>query len=103
MSYDLPASAITRNFLYACSDNKLHPEQNRTLSIREAMMFHTISDYPFYEWKTKDGKDAGVTAIRDAIGESVPPRILEIIITHLENIKFDKIKIKKSYQGKLFP
>jgi DNA (cytosine-5)-methyltransferase 1 len=103
MSYDLPASAITRNFLYACSDNKLHPEQNRTLSIREAMMLHTISDYPFYEWKTKDGKDAGVTAIRDAIGESVPPRILEIIITHLENIKFDKIKIKKSYQGKLFP
>jgi DNA (cytosine-5)-methyltransferase 1 len=102
MSYDLPASAITRNFLYACSDNKIHPDQNRTLSVREAMMLHTISNYPFFEWKTKDGKDAGITAIRDAIGESVPPRILEIIISHLENIKSDKIKTNKSFQEKLF-
>jgi hypothetical protein len=54
------------------------------------------------KWKTKDGKDAGITAIRDAIGESVPPRILEIIISHLENIKSDKIKTSKSFQEKLF-
>jgi len=102
MSWDLPASAITRNFLYACSDNKVHPEQHRTLSVREAMMLHTISDYPFYQWKTTGGKDAGITAIRDAIGESVPPKILEIIIMHLEDIKLDKLKVREISQKKLF-
>ena len=36
MSYDKPASAPTRNLSYACSDNKLRPEQNRVLSLFEA-------------------------------------------------------------------
>jgi DNA (cytosine-5)-methyltransferase 1 len=41
MDYDLPSSALTRNLSYACSDNKLHPEQNRVLSIYEAIILHT--------------------------------------------------------------
>lgn len=29
MGWDSPASTLTRNLSYACSDNKVHPEQNR--------------------------------------------------------------------------
>jgi len=49
MSGDLPAPTLTRNVSYACSDQKLHPTQNRVLSLAEAMRLQTISDYE-YKW-----------------------------------------------------
>ena len=45
----LPAPALTRNLSYPCSDQKLHPTQNRVLSLAEAMRIHTLDRYD-YKW-----------------------------------------------------
>jgi DNA (cytosine-5)-methyltransferase 1 len=82
MNWDNPASAITRNFPYACSDNKIHPEQNRTLSVLEALALHSIGETE-YKFEYKNGKKAGSVAIRDTLGESVPPKFLEILFDHI--------------------
>ncbi len=82
MSGSLPASAMTRNLSYACSDQKLHPTQNRVLSLLEAMMLQTIADYE-YKWILPNGKRASDKLIRDSIGESVPPRGLQMLFEHL--------------------
>jgi DNA (cytosine-5)-methyltransferase 1 len=85
MSWDNPASTLTRNLSYACSDNKVHPEQNRVLSLYEAMILHTITDYEFY-WQRADGKKISDKLIRELIGESIPPAGLEKIFCHLAQI-----------------
>jgi len=85
MSWDAPASTLTRNLSYACSDNKLHPSQNRVLSLHEAMKLHTLSNYHF-QWKRNDGKTVSDKLIRELIGESIPPAGLEIIFKFLANI-----------------
>lgn len=85
MSWDLPASAITRNFPYVCSDNKIHPSQHRSLSVYEACLLHTIKNNE-YIFEYKNGKTAGFTAIRDTLGESIPPQFLEILFKHLSSI-----------------
>jgi DNA (cytosine-5)-methyltransferase 1 len=77
MSWDLPASALTTNLAYACSDNKLHPEQHRVLSLREALMLHTITDYD-YKFERVDGNKVTTGLIYEIIGESIPPRGLEV-------------------------
>lgn len=82
MSGDLPASALTRNLSYACSDQKLHPRQHRVLSLLEAMIIHTISQYD-YDWHTDGNKPASDKLIREVIGESIPPAGLEVIFQHL--------------------
>lgn len=82
MRWDAPANALTTNLSYACSDSKLHPEQHRVLSLHEAFILHTISDYEFY-WKRADGKPLSDKSIREIIGESIPPKGLEPIIRHL--------------------
>jgi DNA (cytosine-5)-methyltransferase 1 len=82
MSWNSPASTLTRNLSYACSDNKLHPEQNRVLSLYEAMQLHTLCDYPF-DWKRLDGKPVSDKLIRELIGESIPPAGLEVIFSFL--------------------
>jgi len=85
MSFDRPASALTRNLSYACSDNKLHPEQHRVLSLHEAFELHTISRYD-YEWKRRDGRRVSDKTIREVIGESVPPAGLQCILEHLNRV-----------------
>jgi DNA (cytosine-5)-methyltransferase 1 len=96
MSWDQPSPALTRNFAYACSDNKVHPEQNRTLSYYEAMKLHTIDRYK-YKWELANGKPIGDTLIRELIGESIPPLGLEIIFDYLLKIIDGKIKGKVGY------
>lgn len=86
MAADLPAPALTRNFSYACSDQKLHPTQNRVLSIAEALKIHTISAYG-YEWTIEEGsekREASDGLIRLVIGESIPPRFLELLGRYLK-------------------
>lgn len=82
MSYDKPASALTRNLSYACSDNKLHPTQHRVLSLREAFRLHTIDQFN-YEWKRADGRVPSDKTIREIIGESIPPLGLLRILEHV--------------------
>lgn len=82
MRGDLPASALTKNLSYACSDQKLHPVENRVLSLHEAFILHTVSDYTF-KWKRRDGLCVSDKTIREIIGESIPPKGLEIILRHI--------------------
>lgn len=84
MLWDVPASALTRNMSYACSDNKMHPSQNRVLSLHEAFIVHTINCYE-YKWQRNDTKISDKT-IREIIGESIPPKGLEYIVAHILNI-----------------
>ena len=84
MFWDKPASTLTQNFQYACSDNKLHPEQDRVLSLYEGMILQTITKYP-YSFEI-DGVLVPDSLIRDSIGESVPPLLVERIVSHLLEI-----------------
>ena len=81
----MPASTLTQNLSYACSDNKLHPSQNRVLSLHEAMILHTINCYDF-KWKRADNKKMSDKLVRELIGESIPPKGLEIILTYIAKI-----------------
>ncbi len=89
MFWEEPASTLTQNFQYACSDNKVHPAQTRVLSLWEAMILQTIADYPYtFQINGKQVKDG---LIRDTIGESVPPRIVDLMcrnILKIENGEF---------------
>jgi DNA (cytosine-5)-methyltransferase 1 len=96
MSWDQPSPALTRNISYACSDNKLHPEQNRVLSLYEACLLHTITDYN-YKWIRADGKNVSDKLIRELIGESIPPRGLEVILNFILQTMVSKGKIQVSY------
>lgn len=84
MSWDVPASTLTQNFQYACSDNKLHPTQDRVLSLYEGMIIQTIAQYP-YSFEI-DGKQVADGLIRDTIGESVPPLLIDKIAKHILEI-----------------
>lgn len=105
MSWDAPASTLTRNLSYACSDNKLHPSQNRVLSLYEAMLLHTITDYKF-EWKRSDSKKVSDKLVRELIGESIPPAGLEKIFSFLADLikgeRLRQIAFRRSSQEALF-
>ena len=106
MTWDQPASTITTNFNFSCSDRKIHPTENRTLSISEACVLQSISNYN-YSWgplmmNGKYYKKANDTLIRDIIGESVPPIITEKIGNYIKTISeennLDIFKNKKKGQ-----
>lgn len=85
MTWDEPASALTQNFQYACSDNKVHPSQTRVLSLWEGLIIQTISAYPYSF--VIDGKQVKDGLIRDTIGESVPPKIIDMICKKILEIE----------------
>lgn len=85
MRADMPASALTRNLSYACSDQKLHPTQHRVLSLLEAFIIHTIHNFQYY-WERADGKKVSDKTIREVIGDSIPPRGLAIIFEYVLDI-----------------
>jgi DNA (cytosine-5)-methyltransferase 1 len=86
MTWDEPASTLTQNFQYACSDNKVHPAQNRVLSLYEGIILQTISEYN-YSFEIA-GKLVADGLIRDTIGESVPPRVIDIICKNILSIEY---------------
>jgi DNA (cytosine-5)-methyltransferase 1 len=86
MSWDLPAPTLTRNLSYPCSDHKVHPTENRVLSLAEACKLQSISDYD-YQWgpitiRGKQKEIAPDTVITDCIGESIPPTFTEMLIRY---------------------
>jgi len=93
MRGDLPASALTKNLAFACSDHKLHPREHRVLSLHEAFVLHTVSQYPF-KWIRADGKRVTDTTIREILGESIPPKGLEVLFHHLLGILDSEIEVK---------
>lgn len=84
MWWDKPASTLTQNFQYACSDNKLHPEQDRVLSLYEGLILQTITQYK-YSFSI-NGKQVPDSLIRDTIGESIPPLLIDKIAKHILQI-----------------
>lgn len=101
MNGDLPAPTLTRNLSYPCSDHKVHPTQNRVLSLAEAMKIQTISDYE-YRWgpistvtrggRVREGM-ASDGLIRLVIGESVPPRFLQLLGQHMERLSAGSLDV----------
>lgn len=85
MKWDEPAPAITQNFIYEASDNKVHPSQNRVLSIYEALVIQTVSDYD-YDFSL-DGKTITPGMFAQVLGESVPPKLIDIIVKKMLNIR----------------
>lgn len=84
MRWDQPGRTITQNFIYEASDNKIHPEQNRVLSVLEAMILQSIDQYD-YKFEI-DGRDIGIPKIAEVIGESVAPKLIETIARQLIDI-----------------
>ncbi len=77
MKWDETARALTQNFIYEASDNKIHPQQNRVLSVLEALILHSIDKYE-YSFMI-DGRSLNTARIAEVIGESVPPYLIEKI------------------------
>lgn len=85
MKWDEPAPTITQNFIYEASDNKVHPSQNRVLSIYEALVIQTVADYN-YDF-TVDGETISPGMFAQILGESVPPKLIDIIVNKMLHIK----------------
>ena len=81
MDPDKPSRTITINYPYEASDNKVHPYENRVLSTYEVMKLQTITDYD-YNWKIGD-QLASRALIARSIGESVPPKLLDLITSKI--------------------
>jgi len=80
MEWDRPAPTVTMNLMTPSSDNKLHPEQNRTLSPAEVTVIQTVDRYP-YDWGNAADRE-----LCDALGEAVPPLFFERLLRHLTSI-----------------
>lgn len=81
MKYDEPSPTITTRSAYAGSDNNIHPEQNRVLSIYEVAVLQGIDPNEF-KWgpikKIIRNKECieeigNITLLRDILGEPVSP------------------------------
>lgn len=107
MKWDEPARTLTQNFIYEASDNKIHPEQNRVLSVLEALILQTIDQYD-YKFEV-NSKDIGTAKIAEVIGESVPPYLIEKISRMMVEVSLGKqnatspspkISVSKSQKGR---
>ncbi len=87
MSWDSPAPTLTQNLQAEASDKKIHPEQNRTLSVYEGLCLQTIAEYNYNF--CIDGKSITANSCCKVIGESVPPRLIELICKHILDIEED--------------
>lgn len=84
MEWDKPAPTLTQNFIFEASDKKVHPSQTRVLSLYEGMILQTIADYNYS--MTIEGKYISKNLCAEIIGESVPPRLIEIICKQILSI-----------------
>ena len=84
MEWDVPAATLTQNFIFEASDKKVHPSQTRVLSIYEALILQTIAEYNYS--LTIEGKYISKNLCAEIIGESVPPKLIELICRHILEI-----------------
>ncbi len=96
MRWNRPAPTITCNSDTVSSDTKVHPSENRVLSLREVMILQTVEAYPYrWEasrdpyWQLRKAPSGSAklafsdTFLRDIIGEAIPPLWLQIIFDNL--------------------
>ncbi len=93
MSYNKPAPTLTQNYQFEASDNKIHPTQNRVLSIFEALIVQSINDYKFQFKYKSNNENASRSVINQIIGESVPPKLIDLVVKRMVDISDNKIKI----------
>ncbi|KIL07561.1 DNA methyltransferase [Clostridium botulinum] len=84
MEWDKPAGTLTQNFQFEASDKKVHPNQTRVLSIYEALILQTINQYK-YDFQIGN-KPISKTMFTEIIGESVPPKLIDIICEKIISI-----------------
>lgn len=77
MVWDEPARALTKNYIYEASDNKVHPSQNRVLSMLEALILQTIDRYEYSFMLNSE--PVSTTLFAEIIGESVPPALIDML------------------------
>ena len=91
MKWDEPARALTQNFIYEASDNKVHPEQNRVLSVLEALIVQSVDRYEYHF--DLGNESIGTARIAEILGESVPPYLIEKICQTMIAISFGAQRI----------
>lgn len=92
MKWDEPARTITQNFIYEASDNKVHPSQNRVLSVLEALIVQTVDRYRFkFEIA---GTRISTARIAEVLGESVPPYLIEKLCALMVRVSSRSIQQK---------
>lgn len=84
MEWDRPAATLTQNFIFEASDKKVHPSQTRVLSLYEAMIIQTIADYSYN--MSIEGELISKNLCAEIIGESVPPKLIDLICENIESI-----------------
>lgn len=89
MWWDKPATTVTMGSGGINGQCNVHPEDPRTLSIREIMILQTIPDTYSFPKGISDNQ------IREMIGEAVPCRLAYIITKHI--MKLDSEHKNKSY------
>lgn len=95
MRWDKPAPTVTCTSDTLSSDTKVHPTENRVLSLREIMILQTADEYP-YRWDVmrepyrvcSSSSGAGRHEVTDGllrtiIGEAIPPRWAQALFDHL--------------------
>lgn len=83
MHPDRPAYTITTNSSHVGSDFKIHPWENRVLSILECADLQTVPR--FYDWQR--ARDKGTTyLIRNLVGEALPPYFTYVHGQFLSNL-----------------
>ena len=70
MRPDRPAPTVTTASSHLGSDYKIHPWENRVLSIRECIELQTIPQAYSWEWAMNNGHHY---LIREVVGEAIPP------------------------------
>lgn len=101
MAWDMPSPTLTTNLSYPSSDHKIHPDQNRVLSLYEAFLLHTLDQFD-YEWVFERDGQVPDTVITEVIGESIPPMGIYKIVENLIQILSDKVATPSNQQLKLF-
>ncbi|MEM2131250.1 MAG: DNA cytosine methyltransferase [Candidatus Woesearchaeota archaeon] len=76
--WDRPSPTITTCIGHISSQNKVHPSQNRALTLRESARLQTFPDEYFFAGK--------ITNIKKQIGNAVPPKLSEVFAEHLLKI-----------------
>lgn len=92
MKWNVPGTTLTQNFLYEASDNKVHPKQNRVLSIYEALILQTIAEYE-YDF-SPSGTRVPDSWIAEVIGESVPPKLIEMIVSEMKEASAGSVTLQ---------
>ncbi len=76
MSWNAPAPTITTQFCYYSTGRFGHPEQHRTISVREAALLQTFpKKYKF----VKKGKSLVIRQVAQHIGNAVPVKLAKAI------------------------